>query len=164
MPTRYTVRRFKSADMDRVLEIERASFGKEAYDRKLFAEYHRRCGELFLLAEADRIVAGYSIACMFARKGDLLASLESIAVAPHVRGKGAASSLLKSTIRRLKLRGVARITLMVRCSNAVAMQFYERRGFIALRRAPAYYEDGEDGLLMRKDLKSRPAQPGASTL
>ena len=136
--------------MERVLEIELASFGKEAYDRKLFAEYERKCGGLFLLAEGEGTVDGYSIACMRETRGNLVASLESIAVVPRSRGKGAASSLLKSTIRRLKLQGVCRITLMVRRSNAVAMQFYQRRGFSAVRRAPGYYEDGEEGVLMRK--------------
>jgi [ribosomal protein S18]-alanine N-acetyltransferase len=149
MPPQYKIRRFHSIDMQRILQIERASFGKDAYDRKLFAEYERKCGELFLLAEGDGTVDGYSIACMYERKGDLVASLESIAVTPRARGRGAASSLLKSTIRRLKLRGVGRLTLMVRSSNAVALQFYERRGFTAVRRAPGYYEDGEEGLLMR---------------
>jgi len=150
MPTRYKIRRFKPSDMDRVLEIERASFGADAYDRKLFAEYERKCGGLFLLAEGGRKVDGYSIAWIFEKRSDRVASLESIAVHPRARGKGAASSLLKSTIRRLKLQGVVRITLMVRSSNAVALQFYQRRGFAAVRRAPGYYEDGAEGLLMRK--------------
>ena len=152
MPSQYRIRRFHPNDMERILQIERASFGKDAYDRKLFAEYERKCGELFLLAEGDGTVDGYSIACMYERKGDLVASLESIAVTPRARGRGAASSLLKSTIRRLKLQGVNRITLMVRRSNAVALQFYERRGFGAVRRAPGYYEDGEEGLVMRLTL------------
>jgi [ribosomal protein S18]-alanine N-acetyltransferase len=152
MPPRYTVRPFKPADMDRVLEIEHASFGRDSYDRKLFAKYHRQCGRLFLLAHGDRTIDGYSIVCVSKRRGGLIASLESIAVAPRARGRGAASSLLKSTVRRLKLQGVGRITLMVRSSNGVALQFYERRGFTTVRRAPGYYEDGEEGLLMRKDL------------
>jgi [ribosomal protein S18]-alanine N-acetyltransferase len=152
MPTEYTIRRFKPADMERVLEIERASFGKDAYDRKLFAEYGRKCGGLFLLAEGARTVDGYSIACVSEKLGNLAASLESLAVDPRARGQGVASSLLKSTIRRLKLQGVGRITLMVRRSNTVALQFYERRGFIAVRRAPGYYEDGGEGLAMRLKL------------
>ena len=153
MPAQYTIRRFKPADMDRVLEIERASFGQDAYDRNLFAEYGRKCGALFLLAEGSRTVDGYSIACICEKRGalsiDPVASLESIAVHPRARGKGAASLLLKSTIRRLKLQRVGRITLMVRRSNAVALRFYERRGFTAVRRAPGYYEDGGEGLVMR---------------
>ena len=152
MPAQYTVRRFKPADMDRVLAIERACFGKDAYDRKLFAGYERKCGSLFLLAEGVRTVDGYSIACVSGKGGNLIASLESIAVDPRARGKGAASSLLKSTIRRLKLQGVHRMSLMVRRSNAVALQFYERRGFTTIRRAPGYYENGEDGLVMRLTL------------
>jgi [ribosomal protein S18]-alanine N-acetyltransferase len=170
MPAEYKIRRFQPADMDRVLEIERASFGQDAYDRKLFAEYGRKCGGLFLVAEGSRTIDGYSIACVSEKRGtlikrgttikrgilvkpiDLVASLESIAVDPRARGQGAASSLLKSTIRRLKLQGVGRITLMVRRSNAVALQFYERRGFIAVRRAPGYYEDGGEGLVMRLTL------------
>jgi [ribosomal protein S18]-alanine N-acetyltransferase len=153
MPAQYRIRRFHPNDMERILQIERASFGRDSYDRKLFAEYERKCGELFLLAEGANGVDGYSIACICERKGNLVASLEFIAVNPGARGKGAASSLLRSTIRRLKLRGVARLTLMVRTSNAVAMQFYERRGFATVRRAPGYYENGEEGLLMRKDLR-----------
>jgi ribosomal-protein-alanine N-acetyltransferase len=152
MPTQYTIRRFKLADMDRVLEIESASFGKDAYDRKLFAEYQRKCGSLFLLAEGVRAIDGYSIVCISEKLGKLAASLESIAVDPRARGKGVASSLLKSTIRRLKLQGVQRMNLMVRRSNAVALQFFERRGFTAVRRAPGYYENGEEGLVMRLTL------------
>jgi ribosomal protein S18 acetylase RimI-like enzyme len=44
------------------------------------------------------------------------------------------------------------MNLMVRRSNAVALQFYERRGFTAVRRAPGYYENGEEGLVMRLTL------------
>ena len=152
MLSRYTVRHFRHADMDRVLEIELASFGKDAWDRKLFAEYALKCGDLFLLASLGPKVDGYSIACIYKSRGALAASLESIAVDPAARGKGAASSLLKSTIRRLKLQGVGRFTLMVRRSNIVAQRFYQRHQFIPVRRAPGYYEDGEEGLLMRKTL------------
>ena len=152
MPSQYRIRRFHPNDMERILQIERASFGKDAYDRKLFAEYARKCGELFLLAEGAGTVDGYSIACISPKGSNLVASLESIAVTPRARKKGAASSLLRSTIRRLKLQRVGRITLLVRRSNTVALQFYEREGFAPVRRAPGYYEDGEEGLVMRKDL------------
>jgi ribosomal-protein-alanine N-acetyltransferase len=150
MQSRHTIRRFRHADTDRVLEIELASFGKDAWDRKLFAEYRRKCGDLFLLASLGPRVDGYSIACIYNNRGAQAASLESIAVDPRARGKGAASSLLKSTVRRLMLRGVGRFTLMVRRSNIVALQFYQRHEFTPVRRAPGYYEDGEEGLLMRR--------------
>jgi ribosomal-protein-alanine N-acetyltransferase len=79
--------------------------------------------------------------------------LVSIAIDPAARGKGAGSALLESSLRRLKRRSVARFGLMVRLSNAPARAFYEKYGFRKLRTVRRYYEDGEDGLLMSKDLK-----------
>ena len=150
----FLVRRFRFTDMEDVLAVERMSFGREAYDRKLFAEYAEARGGLFLIAQPRapvRPIAGYAIACLSGGRPGL-ANLISIAVRPEERGRGAASLLLLSAIRRLKLRGVKRLTLMARISNAGAIRFYERHGFTALRRAPRYYENGEDGLLMRRAL------------
>ncbi|MGA7236989.1 MAG: N-acetyltransferase [Bryobacteraceae bacterium] len=157
----FFLRRFRPSDIGELLAIERACFGQDAYDRNLFAEYLRVCGGLFLVVEGGApassghagkpILLGYSIACVSrARPG--LANLISIAVAPEARGGGAASLLLSSTIRRLKLRGVERLTLVVRESNGRAIRLYERHGFTRLRRSLRYYEDGEDGLLMRRRL------------
>jgi ribosomal-protein-alanine N-acetyltransferase len=154
-----SLRRFRLADMEALLAIERVCFGRDAYDRNLFAEYLRVCEGLFLVVEGSApdargtvgmpMLVGYSIACICrARSG--LANLVSIAVAPEARGGGAASLLLSSTTRRLKLRGIERMTLVVRESNARAIRFYERHGFTRLRRSSRYYEDGEDGLLMRR--------------
>ena len=154
---RFRVRHFRPSDLENLLDLERASFGPDAYDRNLFAEYARACGRLFLVVElvAERIApvrfAGYSIACI-PRSRPEIANLISIAVVPEFRGKGAASLLLSSTIHRLKLRGIKRLTLMVRQSNGAAIRFYQRHGFEMLRRAPKYYENFEDGLLMRRTL------------
>lgn len=157
----FLLRRFRPSDMEELLAIERACFGRDAYDRNLFAEYLRVCDGLFLVVEGAApasgaragkpMLLGYSIACI-CRTRPGLANLVSIAVAPEARGGGAASLLLSSTIRRLKLRGVERLTLVVRESNGRAISFYERHGFTRLRRSPRYYEDGEDGLLMRRGL------------
>ena len=64
MDKQFAVRRVRQRDLDRILEIERASFGADAYDRNLFAEYTRKCGGLFLVAERGNTVCGYSIAAI----------------------------------------------------------------------------------------------------
>jgi ribosomal-protein-alanine N-acetyltransferase len=151
MPPAFRIRPFRPSGLDSVLAIERASFGRDAYDRNLFAEYARQAGVLFLLAEDAHHAIGYSLSAV-SRSSPGLATLVSIAVLPKARRRGAASLLLRSTIRRLKLRGIARLTLVVRQSNVPARRFYERHGFTLLRRAPAYYGPGRDGLLMRRDL------------
>ena len=145
---RHTVRRLRSADLNRIMEIERASFGDEAYDRNLFAEFFRKYGELFLVAEHDGIIRGYMIACIRGEQAELV----SVAVDPAARGRGAASALMESTLRRLRRRGIARIGLVVKVTNDKARAFYERYGFKKVRRASRYYEDGADGWRMARNL------------
>jgi ribosomal-protein-alanine N-acetyltransferase len=144
----HTVRRVRLADLGRILEIERASFGDEAYDRNLFAEFFRRCGELFLVAERGRQVWGYMVTCIRGEQAELV----SVAVDPAARRGGAASALMESTLRRLRRRGTARIGLVVKATNHEARAFYERYGFARVRKAPRYYEDGADGWRMAKKL------------
>jgi [ribosomal protein S18]-alanine N-acetyltransferase len=149
---RYSVRRMEVADLDRILEIERASFGRDAYDRKLFAEYAHKCGELFLVAERSRKVWGYALTCARSGAAGNRAELVSVAVDPAVRGTGAAKALMDSTLRRLRSRKVTRLSLMVKVTNERARAFYERYGFEKVRIVRAYYEDGRDGWLMAKHL------------
>jgi ribosomal-protein-alanine N-acetyltransferase len=145
---RHAVRRLRMADLDRILEIERASFGDDAYDRNLFAELFGQCGELFLVAERERKVCGYMVTCTRGEQAELV----SIAVDPAARGRGAASALMESTLRRLRRRGIARISLTVKATNDNARAFYARYGFEKVRKAPRYYEDGADGWRMAKNL------------
>ena len=160
MLKRYSIRRMRVADLDRIMEIERASFGRDAYDRNLFAEYTRKCGELFLVAERshDTVgkVWGYALTCLAAqRRGEdsgKQAELISVAVDPAARGTGAAKALMDSTLRRLRSRQVTRLGLMVKVTNQRARAFYERYGFKKIRIVRAYYEDGQDGCLMAKHL------------
>lgn len=152
MLKRYSIRRVRSADLDRIMEIERASFGRDAYDRNLFADYTRKCGGLFLVSECNRKVWGYALTCPITRSGALgpQAELVSLAVDPAARGTGAAKALMDSTLRRLRIRGVCRIVLTVKVTNGRARAFYERYGFEKIRMVRQYYEDGQDGILMAK--------------
>lgn len=150
MPSRHRIRLMRQRDLDAILLVEHTSFGKDAYDRKLFAEYSHTCGGLFLIAEGGptrrRRICGYSLTCT---RGDR-AELVSIAVDPSSRGQGIASSLLESTLRRLRRRNVERLSLMVRVTNVAARRFYEKYGFQKGRIVRGYYEDGTDGVAMRK--------------
>ena len=154
MDKHFAVRRVKQRDLDRILEIEAASFGADAYDRNLFAEYTRICGGLFLVAERGTKVCAYSITAISpARLGDR-AELVSVAVDPAFLGKGAASALMDSTLRRLRRRGIVRLVLMVKVSNGRARAFYEKYGFRRVRLVRGYYEDAADGLSLAKDLQA----------
>jgi ribosomal-protein-alanine N-acetyltransferase len=158
MDQRFAVRPVRQRDLDRILDIEAASFGADAYDRNLFAEYTHTCGGLFLVAELGTKVCAYSITAISPGRLGTRAELISMAVAPAFRRKGAASALMDSTLRRLSPRGVTRLGLMVKVTNQRARDFYAKYGFRKLRRVAGYYEDGADGLSLAKDLGQKAGQ------
>jgi [ribosomal protein S18]-alanine N-acetyltransferase len=152
MEKRFAIRPVRQRDLDRILEIEAASFGADAYERNLFAEYTRKCGGLFLVALWGTRVCAYSITAVSPRGTGKRAELISVAVDPAWLGRGAASALMESTLRRLRRRGITRFGLMVKVTNRRALALYEKFGFRKLRRVARYYEDGADGLSLAKDL------------
>jgi [ribosomal protein S18]-alanine N-acetyltransferase len=143
------IRLFRLADMDRIAEIEAASFGRDAYDRNLFAEFFHKCGGLFLAAEWRGVVRGYCVTCLRGERAEIV----SIAVDPRFREHGIATALMDSTLRRLRRRPVTRIGLMVKVRNRPARRFYEKYGFEKVRLVRGYYENGSDGILMSREIK-----------
>ena len=141
-----TVRPFERRNLDRILEIERASFGKDAWPAQLFLEYWRESPDLFLTARWGRRIAGYSIASLNWRG----AELESIAVDPLYRGRGVAQALLDATIARSQARA---LRLMVSTANAPALRFYQRYGFVRTRLVKRYYGPADDAWRMRLDAR-----------
>jgi len=156
MLRRFSIRLFREADLDRILEIEHASFGKYAWDRNLFAGFSHKCGDLFLVVVKGRNICGYSLTCTRTRVDSPLAELASIAVDPWYRGRGIASLLLDSTFRRLRRRGVSRVYLVVKVTNTPAIRLYESYGFERGRLLRGYYEDGADGWRYEKFLLQVP--------
>ena len=148
MPARIAVRRVRRVDLDRIVEIENASFGADAYDRNLFAEFLDTGGDLFLAAEESGKLLGYLVASRKARRAEVV----SVAVDPASRGRQVASTLMESALRRLRRRGVARLVLMVKVTNHEAWAFYEKYAFQKVRRVRRYYEDGADGWLMAREV------------
>jgi len=153
MKPQYSIRRAVLADLERIGQVEAASFGAEAYDRKLFAHYLRRCGPLFLVVTRRNTAVGYMITCLRGGPARQAAELVSVAVDPSMRQAGAASALLESTLRRLRRRGATRLRLVVRVTNAPAQAFYEKYGFRRVRVLRGYYEDGGDGIAMSRPVE-----------
>ena len=149
MPKPFLVRRIRPSDLDRILQIERLCFRKDAYDRNLFAAYARKSGEFFLVAAADKLVRGYILGCGYRGEAELV----SVAVDPAARREGTASILLESLLRRLKRNGICRLRLMVKVTNWRAQRFYRKYGFAKIRLVRSYYEDGRDGWQMEKYLR-----------
>lgn len=76
------------------------------------------------------------------------ADVANVAVAPSYRKKGFGKTLLKALLDRAKEKGVLRVFLEVRVSNAPAIALYKSFGFESVNVRKRYYPDGEDAFLM----------------
>jgi ribosomal-protein-alanine N-acetyltransferase len=131
-------------DLPRLLEIEREVFPEDAYSREMFLDLLDGCGELFLVARVEGVLAGYIVTCAGKRKAELI----SIATAAEHRRTGIGRALLMRTLEKLRAANVRRLELMVRAGNDAAIAFYRGFGFRRTGRVRRYYEDGADALEM----------------
>jgi [ribosomal protein S18]-alanine N-acetyltransferase len=142
---------FRLRHLERILQIERASFGREAWSERIFREIHRDCRDLFLVAKLSGSIVGYMITCM-EQNG---AEIASIAVHPNYRRRGVAHALMHYTLGRLLRAGVRRAELMVRTENAAGARLYRAFGFRRSGMVRGYYEDGGDAWRMVKAIQYR---------
>jgi ribosomal-protein-alanine N-acetyltransferase len=139
------VRTFRAGDLRRILEIEQACFGEDPWPADLFRSYAAEMPEMFLVAKAGVRTVGYCLSCVI---GDR-AYLDSIAVDPAYRGRGAAKLLLRECIERSRAARLRSISLVVRKNNVSAIGLYRSFGFVRTRTVRGYYRDGGDAWRMR---------------
>ncbi len=76
--------------------------------------------------------------------------IATIGVDPRYQGRGIGTALLRACEEQLKFPTVK---LTVRISNQRAIALYEKEGYRTVDIWKKYYNDGEDGLVMEKDLQ-----------
>ena len=80
--------------------------------------------------------------------------IHNLAVHPELRRQGVGRSLLQGVIDETRERGLKRVTLEVRKSNAAAQRLYYSLGFVAQGVRKGYYSDnGEDALSMALEVR-----------
>lgn len=146
------VRRFRLKDLERVMEIERASFGVDAYDEMTFLHLYRYCSDLFLVAELEGSVIGYSVTCVESSEGEAYGHVHSIAVDPRFRKKGVGRALMEETFRMLRERGIRSVVLEVSVENKSGLSFWRSLGFSPVGIRRRFYLDGTDAVVMRREL------------
>jgi ribosomal-protein-alanine N-acetyltransferase len=142
------IRLFRSSDLERIMEIERATFPEAPYTRAMFRDLYRDCGALFFVARLGRRIAGYMVTCAHVRRAEVV----SIAVDPRFQGLGVGTALMTHSLTELKKSNVPCVELMVRETSRHAVRFYRRFGFTRVRPVRRYYENGGDAVHMRMAL------------
>jgi len=137
-------------DLDEVERIAGVSFAppwtRAAFEGELGSPI-ARCSVARSAAEGasgEGPLVGFAVARLLGPEAELL----SIASAPSVRRRGVGRALLVELLDDLDGRAVEACFLEVRAGNAPALALYESHGFTRLDVRKAYYEDGEDALIL----------------
>jgi ribosomal-protein-alanine N-acetyltransferase len=145
-----SIRPMAESDLDRVMELEKAIFASP-WRRSFFVADINRPGGLCIVAVQEGMVDGYAVAW----GGDEL-HLANLAVAALQRRKGIATLLLGAVLDHAQRRSTKSVYLEVRISNTGARQFYARHGFVPTYLRKGYYENGEDAVIMERDVSDGP--------
>jgi ribosomal-protein-alanine N-acetyltransferase len=155
----------RAADLDAVLDIERASFhtpwSRQAFLHEL--ERNRVAGLWVARArrsgDEDRAAAVVGYLCLWAVADEV--HVTNLAVDPAWRGEGIGRLLLGTLLVHHRAAGARRAFLEVRPGNVGARRLYQGLGFREVGRRRGYYVDtGEDALLLEARLDEGPLAVG----
>ena len=131
-----------------VVEMERQCFSDHWREKSVASELDNPLS-LWLIAEADGVVAGYVGSQTVLDSADMM----NLAVSQDFRRQGIGEQLVNSLTEALAEKGVKTLLLEVRISNEPAKQLYQKLGFEIVGKRPRYYEKPrEDALILRKEL------------
>jgi [ribosomal protein S18]-alanine N-acetyltransferase len=150
-----------TADLDRVLNLELALFGDEAWSLQMLVQLtgQQPASRLYLVAEDDGQIVGYAGLLAAGQQADVL----TIAVDTARWGQGVGSALIRELLAEATGRGCTEVFLEVRADNARAQRLYRWWGFADVGIRRGYYQpSGTDAIVMRRPLSDRaPPGPGA---
>ena len=135
-------------DLDEIAALEAECFPVAPWTRRMLAESllsERFCTTLL---EEDGIITAYGGMSVLDEEGEI----ELIATAEMYRGCGRGSKVLEDLLTTAKSKGVKRVFLEVRVSNSPAQRLYLKHGFTGVYARTRYYPDGEDAIVMKKEL------------
>lgn len=143
-----TFRPMLEADLDQVVEIEKASM-PSPWSKELFDEELRRAAAHYFVVEEEGRVAGY----MGYWEAPEEAHIINLAIAPDFRNKGLGQKMMEQCLNYAAKRGAHLATLEVRQSNEAAQRLYEKCDFRTVAIRKKYYSDNlEDAIVMIKEM------------
>lgn len=148
MSAAVTLRESSIGDLDRLLELERASFGDDAFSRRQLRYLLTRARGACFTALLGGEIAGY-VSVLVSRR-HLNARIYSLVVDPGSRRNGVAAVLVGRALEFARAQGMRSMFLEVRADNAGAIRLYEKNGFVRRAVKPAYYRDYTDAYSMAR--------------
>jgi [ribosomal protein S18]-alanine N-acetyltransferase len=135
-------------DLNSLRHLEQVCFPKDAWPLLDMVGVLALPNVVRLKAQVGESFAGFVAGDVHSRKNE--AWIATIAVLPEFRRQGIGRELLRSCERNLD---VSYVRLCVRASNTVAENLYLSEGYQRARLWEKYYQDGENALVMEKELR-----------
>jgi len=151
MSERALLRRARLPDIPEVLAIERECF-VEPWDEEVFVQTLEWTPSYFFVALAGGKIRGFVVGCMENTGSAVYGHVSNLGVTAAYRNKGIGRLLVARLERQCMLEGAEGVLLEVRVSNTEAQEFYHRLGYQEAFLLSGYYSNGEDALVMMKDL------------
>jgi len=145
-----SIRLARPGDVEAIAALEAESFAQDPWPAGYLAEAvaGRLYGVVMHVAEVDGEIVGHAITAVVFE----VAELQRIAVTSRLRRRGLAGALLDAVLADARGKEAERLLLEVRETNAGALAFYERAGFVEVDRRPRYYRDGGTAIIMQLSL------------
>ena len=132
------IRSWKYCDISRIAELEKECFPKEPWSFQMLASSFDSETFYGVLADDCGEIVGYGGITVAGDSADI----DNVAVTEYFRNSGIGTEILQSLVNIARVEG----------ANSVAMGLYLKCGFKGAYARTRYYSDGEDCLVMVKEL------------
>lgn len=139
------------SDVGPIADLERATFGPDAWSEQAVAEELAAPGRSSVVALHGGDLLGYAVTRTV---GDV-ADLQRVVVAPTARRRGLGTRMVRELLDGAARQGAQRVLLEVSEANAAALGCYRAMGFREIDRRTGYYRDGTDALVLELHITAR---------
>jgi ribosomal-protein-alanine N-acetyltransferase len=148
------LRDYVSSDLDELVALDEVCFEPPfRFPRAAMRRFAEAQNARVTLAETtDESLAGFCILHIEPHTPHPVGYIVTLDVAPGQRRRGIAGELMQRAEDQAREAGCDAMVLHVFTGNAVAIRFYERRGYVFRQRVAGFYGPGTDALVYRKPL------------
>jgi len=145
----YLIREMVQEDIEAIVAGEEKVFGESLGYDMLYSELVMNPFAFYFVLEIDDEVHGYIGVWIDEDHSEII----NFYIDAEYQSMGFGSMLLEFVIELCTISKVPNISLEVRESNEKAIKLYNKYGFVYSHKRVHYYKNGEDALVLIKELK-----------
>ncbi len=145
------VRGYREEDFPSVSALERENSPGDCKPEVFVRQAGVLFADTFLVGECAGKVVGYTIGALVQHRPATGWIIRLVVSGEH-RRRGFGESLVAAAVGSLRDRGAGEVYLSVAPQNHAARALYEKHGFEAAGFCPAYFGEGADRHILRRDL------------